>query len=804
MPRDRDTKEFLKLARERFKQGQEAIQKQRERELADLAFYQGGEHQWDKDTLNARRAQQGGTGATPMPPVPARPTLTINKVREPVHQVLNQERQSDLTVTLAAADDFEALVGPIAETEIELREGLVRRIQRTSEAADARTWAFDRAVKCGIGYYVVRWRFVTGKSWDQEVYLERLFNQASVTLDPAHTMPDGSDCDWEFIDTFVPWSRYLRDHPQLASGKDNPLQQVTETDFAALGNEAPLWFKTEDDVKSVRVSEYFHAEETLRTLVRLTDGSVVWKEDMPPGAVVNIDPETNEPDEREVPRRIIKWAKIDGLNDEPLEETTCPGPDMPIIKVLGMEMQPFDQDRRVEGMIRAARDPQAAFNAMVSKWVEVIGLAPIPPFQLAEGQQIGYEQWYQAANTRTLPYLPYRTKDLEGTPVGAPIRTPTDTPIQAIAASVQLFDEAIQSTTSVPEARVGRNVQSKLKSGVALNEARQASEQGTSHFLDNLRRSVRYEGQILNNLLYPIYGTRPGRLVSIMTGEGESKRLQIGATNGNGGQPPMMGPPTTSALAGMRAPGQQKQYGLTKDANFNVVVKVTRGFDSRRDEESTTIGNLLQVNPEFMGWFGDLFFKNQDGPGHEEMAERAKVMLDPKIQQLIASKVQGEAIPPQIQAQMAQMKGQLQQAEQILAQAKQELESKHAEVQAKLQIAQLQRDQAIQLQQMKDATSIEVARITAAKEVANEAREDQEEAIALLQSQLHEAQESALDRQHEQELASRAQAHAVGMAGVGAQTASDQSTQEHEQGLEQQAAAAANQPAEADNSQTGA
>ncbi len=134
--KERNTKEFLRIARERFEQGQAASEKQRKRVLDDLAFYAGGEKQWDAETLKNRQAQQGVAG---MPPVPARPCLTINKVREPVHQVINQERQSDMGIQLVPADDWGELAPPVSEEEIELREGLVRRIQRESEAADART-----------------------------------------------------------------------------------------------------------------------------------------------------------------------------------------------------------------------------------------------------------------------------------------------------------------------------------------------------------------------------------------------------------------------------------------------------------------------------------------------------------------------------------------------------------------------------------------------------------------------------------------------------------------------------------------
>jgi len=741
----RSTSEFLRVARERFRQGQEASAKQRQRMLDDLAFYAGGEHQWDPDTLRSRKAQ-GATGG--MPPVPARPCLTINKVKEPVHQVQNQERQSEMGISLVPADDWGDLATPVSDNEIELREGLTRRIQRESEAADARSWAFARATIAGEGTYRVLTRYVPGKTWDKEVYVARIYNQASVTWDPAHEQPDGSDAEWVFIGADLPWDRYRREHPRVASGAKNLLAQADDAAFRALGEEYPGWFTATGDTRSARVVEYFYTEWMSETLVKLASGETFWRDEFPEDL-----PKDQIVDEREVVTKQIKWAKIDAT--QILEETDWEGPDMPVIKVLGEELQPFDGERRVEGMVRPARDAQQGFNAMVSKWVESVGLAPIPPFQVAEGQVEGYEQWYQAANTRTLPYLPYRTKDLTGTSVGAPTRTNVDTPIQAIAASVQMFDEAIKSTTLVPSVQLGQATDAQLKSGKAIQALQEQAALGTSNYLDNLRRSIRYEGQIINNLLYPIYG-RPGRLARMLNGENEPVAVRIAGSNGSaapmvgvaGRQPSGPMPPAARASA-----PAEKQYALTEHANFNVIVKVTRSFDSRRTEEATTIGNLLQAQPALMAWFGDLFFKNQDGPGHAEMAERAEVMLDPKIQQLRQSKQQGTPVPPELQAQLAQLQQQVQQAEQILTQAKQELESKDRELTLKLQMEREKFAHDKEMQVLKNATAIRVAELGARKDVLLGAVEDEEEAIALGRAQAHELATTAANRQQELERA---------------------------------------------------
>jgi len=231
-----------------------------------------------------------------------------------------------------------------------------------------------------MGFYVVRTRFLPGKTWDKEVYIDRIFNQSSVTLDPAHEQPDGSDAEWGFIGTDMPWEEYKATFPKNAKRQKNAVSDAGKSEFRALGEDYPGWFSlTDKDTRSCRVVEYWYTVREPRTLVLLADGTSAWKDELPDGT-----PDDQIVDEREEPVKKIKWAKLDGY--QKLEETDWEGPDLPIVKVLGEELHPFNDERRVEGMVRSSRDSQKGFNAMVSKGVEEVGLAQIPPFQATPGQ----------------------------------------------------------------------------------------------------------------------------------------------------------------------------------------------------------------------------------------------------------------------------------------------------------------------------------------------------------------------------------------------------------------------------------
>lgn len=773
---NRNDSEFLRLAKARFDQGQEAEKNQLQRELDDIQFYNG--EQWPDDIRASRAGQNASNG---LPPVPARPCITINKVRQPVRQVLNQERQADMGIEIAPADDFADVEGAqsIDPTEIELREGLVRRIQRESQAKDARTWAFARAVQAGRGYYGVMTRFTKQGTkgtpdpswWDQEVYIQRFYNQGAVTLDPAHEQPDGSDSEWGTVGTWIPYDDYISQHPN-AKDQKNSLSEMTDEAFKSLAESEPGWFKEEGPqnkrLKMCRVVDYYYTDRKSRELALMPDGRVLWADEVPKGQAIQ--------DTRQVIEKSIKWAKIDAV--QVLEETDWPGQFIPIIKVVGEELQPHDAERRCEGMVRPGREANQGFNFMVSKWVEMIGLAPLTPLMVEEGQVEGYEEWYNQANTRTLPYLPFKMTNLEGTKAASPpFPAPREVPIAPVAASVQMFDEAIKDTTGVPASTLG-DTDPTLKSGKAIKAVLEQSRQGTSNYLDNLARSIRYEGLIVNDLLYPIYN-REGRLARIINGQGEAQTILINAPFTFQGEGKFQRPVKYSAQTMPPQQGQQgpqpqpKTYKLTKDANFNVAVKVTQNFDTRREQIVAMLADMFTVNPELMSIYGDIYFQNLDAPGAKQMAERAKAVLAPPIQKLLEGEASEQASNPADQLKIEQMGQQMQEMGQALQEAQQVIQTKQVEAQAKLQEAQVSAQVDIQKAQIDNQTKLEIARlnaevelkIAAEKTAAEQARtltDAQTKAALQDDQQRHEHAESALDRHHEsQQVERQAQVAAV-------------------------------------------
>ena len=286
--------DLLETAKKRFKLAQETEQAQRNREKDDLRF-QIPEEQWDE---GAKRQRLGE--AVDGVPTPARPILSISKIDQPIQLVLNQERAAKLGVSIQP-------LSPQAGVEVAtILEGLYRRIERDSQAEVARSWAFDRAVKCGRGAYRINTQYDdTNEEFpdDQVITIERLLHQDAVYFDPAATKADFSDGEYAFLTAWMSKDTFKREFPEAEHPHD-------ELEWADLVEESPEWVRGDGENAAFLVVEYFYKEHKLEDV-----GEKKRKKD-----VVT-----------------VKWAKISGF--EVLEEGEWNGKYIPLIPVIGRELQ---------------------------------------------------------------------------------------------------------------------------------------------------------------------------------------------------------------------------------------------------------------------------------------------------------------------------------------------------------------------------------------------------------------------------------------------------------------------------------
>jgi hypothetical protein len=130
---------------------------------------------------------------------------------------------------------------------------------------------------------------------------------------------------------------------------------------------------------------------------------------------------------------------------------------------------------------------------------------------------------------------------------------------------------------------------------------------------------------------------------------------------------------------------------------YDVVATTGPGYATKRQEALEAMAQLLQGNPQLWQVAGDLFVKNMDWPGAQEMSKRFAKTIDPKFLEDGEDNPALQAAQQQIQAmgqEMEQMHSMLQNVSKSME--AQDMERKEFEAQIKFYDAETKRISAVQ------------------------------------------------------------------------------------------------------------
>lgn len=598
----RNDDEFLMLVRKKFDKVISSESINRKSAVEDLKFKNG--EQWPEAMRSDRTIQK-------------RPCLTINKMKTFVHQITNDQRQNRPAINVSPVGDRSD------PNTAKMLKGLIRQIERQSNADIAYDTGFDGAVSNGWGYWRVLTEYEDEDSFDQVIRIGRIRNPFRVYIDPDSQEPDGSDAKWAFISDLIPRAEFEEDYPD----KD----PMTWEEGGA-GDE----FKNWTTQSHVRIAEYFCFETETRTLVHLRNGHVGFKDDL------TAELQNEEPDkEREVHVKKIKWYKISGK--QILDEQDWVGKWIPIVKVIGDEV---DVEGKVTyaGLIRDAKDPQRMYNYWVTAETEQVALMPKAPYIMEEGQVEGHEKMWNQANDKAFPYLLYKSSSVSGKPAPPPQRQPFAGPPQGVIAAKMAAAQDIQATTGI---RFDATLQERMydESGKALRELKRTGDLGNFHYVDNLARSLRHTGRILIDLIPKIYDTP--RVLTILREDDSEEQIRI---------EPGLGVPHKDQQN--QATGKLEKLYNPKVGSYEVAVTIGPSYATKRAEAADSLLAFMKAVPQSGPLIGDLVAKNMDWPGAEEISARMAAMLPPNIQAMLGKNLQD--FPPEAKAMLMSLNAQLQ------------------------------------------------------------------------------------------------------------------------------------------------
>jgi hypothetical protein len=651
-------KDIIETALHRMTMAIAAYSDSREDELDDLRFYAASpdnQYQWPADVLATRGSVQGQT-------INARPCLTINKLPQHVRQVTNDQRQNRPSGKVIPADDK-------ADVEVaEIFNGMVRHIEYMSDADVAYDTACENQVAYGEGYIRLLTEYESPNSFDQNIKIGRIRNSFSVYMDPTIQDPCGSDAQWCFVTEDVMLEDFERMFPDA--------QPVSSLQAQSVGNEsyAP-WLS----VDTIRIADYYYVEHEKATL-NLYYGNV---------SAIKGSPEDQQMvangmkpiKSRAVDIKKVKHCKINGF--EVLESNDWAGDWIPVVRVVGNEFE-IDGRIHVSGIVRNAKDAQRMYNYWVSQEAEMLALAPKAPFIGYGGQFEGYEQQWKTANTTNWPYLEVNTDVTDGAGGTLPLPQRAQPPMASsglLQAKAGASDD-IKSTTGQYDSSLGAT--SNERSGKAIMARERQTDTGTYHYVDNLARAVRHITRQIIGLVPKIYDTQ--RVARIMGEDGEPDSAKID---------PNQPEPVKKII---------DQNGIEIDRIYNpsvgtydVMVTTGPSYLTKRQEALESMGQLLQGNPQLWSVAGDLFIKNMDWPGAQEMAKRFAKTIDPKLMDDSNKDPALQAAEQQMQAMGKEMENMHQMLQNVSKSMEaQDIERKNYEAQIKAFDAETKRISAVQ------------------------------------------------------------------------------------------------------------
>ena len=487
-------------------------------------------------------------------------------------------------------------------------------------------------------------------------------------MDPTIQDPCGADAQWCFITQDMTKEEYEQEFPDAS-----PISAMMTQ---GVGNESiSAWL----DQDTVRIAEYFYYKVKPGTLNLYPDNIAVFEGTPEDKQLKN---QFGKPlKSRRVNRKQVMWMKTNGF--DVLDEREWPGKYIPVVRVVGNEFEVSGQIY-VSGLVRNAKDAQRMYNYWTSQEAEMLALAPKAPFIGYGGQFEGYEMQWKTANTTNWPYLEVNpdVTDGAGGVLPLPQRAQPPLPQTGLIQAKMGADEDIKSATGQYNASLG--MQGNERSGKAITAREKQGDVGTYHYVDNLARAIRHITRQLVDMIPKIYDTQ--RIARIIGLDGEVSMVKI--------DPDQQEP--VRKLMDQNGGLIEKIYNPNV-GTYDVMVSTGPGYMTKRQEALDAMSQILQTNPQLWAVAGDLFIKNMDWPGAQEMAERFKKILDPKVLQTGEKSPELAAAEQQIQV----LTQELQQSSTILESVKdsvaqQEVSIKSFEAEIRAYDAETKRISAVQ------------------------------------------------------------------------------------------------------------
>ena len=549
----------------RFKDCRDYWRPQYDEARADVKFAFVPDSQWDEWMAKSREG---------------RPCYTVNKVRQAMKQITNDQRQNRPQAKVRAVEGGDQKLA-------EVRQGIIRNIDSQLDAQRAVDTAFQFAVGGGYGVWRITTSYQDDGGFDQVIQREEIQNPYSVTFDHAAKKKDRRDARFAFVETSFARSAFRARWP------DAKLVSVDDTTEGT-----KEWFGEHE----VIVAEYYYKKTERKEIVLMSDGSVYEAEDIAAAmdelAAKGITVQRRRWTDRDcVYHCIVSGAEI-------LEgPKKVPGRFIPLVPVWGELIRIEDKDLFF-GAVRFAKDAQRMYNYERSTFIEVLAEQPYSPY-FAEAKSVeGYESQYVNMRVKRQPVMFYN-----GDPSlpngGKPSREPTPSFPAALAQASMISSDDIKSATGIHDASLG--AKSNETSGRAIIARQREGDVANFDYIDNLAYALRYDFEITNDLITEVYDTERQERIIGEDGKEDVVEVNKQVIDEQTGQPIVL--------------------NNMSQGRFDMAVTVGPSYTTQRMEAAEALQQLAN-DPSELGMVAKYgFIMNLDSVGLEDVKKAARMIM---------------------------------------------------------------------------------------------------------------------------------------------------------------------------------
>lgn len=589
---------------------------------ADIEFGLIGK-QWDPDAEKQRAG---------------RLTLTVNRLRQFIYQVVNDYKKSEMTSKVLPHDTSEK-----DKKQAEIRRGIMRSLERKKGGLTAYNNAAKTLVAGGLGGWRIVTDYISPESVDeQEPKFIPIEDMGTVWVDFEDCRePDLAD----MMDCLIT-EQYTKERFKSKFKKD-------PNDFLGSFENPTVWGNKEGPV----VSDYWFKEESEDTTCKLAPiaGQLIpelakkksaFKSDLEKLAGkygVDVDlliatDEAGNPITRETTRCKVRCAKLAGK--EIVEVQDWPIDLIPVAIAIGRKTV-NKGEIVIEGLTRQAKDAQKSYNYAKSNKTERMAQIPKVPWMVPTGgiPKNRKRDWAGEGNPS---YLEYNIYDEQGRPIPAPQRPqPVGIEPGLVEEEQQSVDE-IKAAIGMYDASVGNR--SNETSGRAIQARAQEADTTNYDFTESMITAIKYSTKVLNRLIPKVIDT--ARQVT-MVGEDDKE---------------------TTIMVNQDNPGGESYY--LDDSEFDIDYEAGPSSATKGQDIRDNLTAIFQAVPGTVLPLGSEYIRNSEMRNADQAADRFERWANTQSPGLYEEKNQGAPNPQMI----AQMQAQMQQMQQALQQMQPQME----------------------------------------------------------------------------------------------------------------------------------